>query len=84
MQDSPIPDKWRIGDYNFQRCPVKEITLDISQYIRAYNFYKNGNLPNAGGWLDQTAKFIDVVELIDGEMNAIMQKHMENMKRKGK
>lgn len=83
-QDSYIPDKWQIGDHVFQRCPVKEITVDISQYIRAYNFYKDGHLPNAGGWLDQPAKFIDVIELISSEMNAIMQKHMENMKRKGR
>lgn len=72
LKDSPIPDKWQIGNIRFQRCPKKIIDPEVQVYIIAYNFYKNGILPNSGGWLNQTAKFIEMIGLIEGEINCIL------------
>ncbi|GEM_PF-915575 len=80
-RDSPIPGKWQIGEYVFQRCPKKEICADVGIYIQAYNFYKNGILPNAGGWLNQTAKFIEAINLIDSEMNDITRSQLDDIKK---
>jgi hypothetical protein len=33
--------------------------------VKLYNFAKNGNLPDEGGVMDQTNKFIDAFTLID-------------------
>jgi hypothetical protein len=34
----------------------------------SYNIYKNGILPNAGGWLDQSYKYINIMTFIDAEI----------------
>ena len=65
--DSPIPGKWNIDGWRFQRCPNKVVSLSSFEYIQAYNMYKNGFLPNQGGWLDQSAKLIDAFTIIDRE-----------------
>ena len=67
-QDHPIKDRWKIGEYVYQRCPKSTITTETWLWIRAYNFYKSGILPNAGGWLDQTDKFNEVMLFIDNEI----------------
>lgn len=47
------------------QCPLKEVTTRSWLYIEAYNQYKNGFLPNNGGWLKQPMKFINAISLID-------------------
>jgi len=79
-KDSPIPNKWQIGGVVSQRCPKKQTDSNIGVYFTAYNFYKNGFLPNPGGWLNQTAKFIEVISLIDREVSALTSKSMEDLK----
>lgn len=86
VADSPIPDRWQIGDHKFQRCPKKEVSADIQVFIIAYNFFKQGILPNAGGWLNQSHKFLQAVQFIDAEVaeliNEVKQKtHDIPMKR---
>lgn len=56
------------------------VTQDSGQCITAYNFYKNGVMPRPGGWMDQSAKFIDAVQVIDGEVNAIERERVEKIK----
>lgn len=68
-QDSPIPDKWQIGEVSLQRCPLKAVDRRVFIYIKAYNFLQHGILPNTGGWLNQPAKFIEAMELIDYEIS---------------
>lgn len=70
-KDSPIPDRWIIRDYRLKRCPMKEVTSEGLEYLRAYKFYKNGVLPAQGGWLNQTNTFIQAVEIIDTEIGKI-------------
>jgi len=54
------------GGFEFERkvlkrCPVKLITRQSTNYIRYYNFFEKGFLPNGGGLLDQPAKFLDAM-----------------------
>ena len=34
----------------------------------AYKMFKNGFLPNSGGWLQQANKFNEVMQFIDNEL----------------
>ena len=66
--DSRVPKRWQVGDYVFQRCPIKEVGSDFFWYIKAYNFMEKGILPRQGGWLDQSNKFIEAMVFIQGEI----------------
>lgn len=49
-------------------CPYRE-AAPVEAVFRAWRFLRShGILPVAGGWLDQTAAFVEAVEVIDGEM----------------
>jgi hypothetical protein len=60
-QDHPIKDRWKIGEYAYQRCPKSTVDDDTWFWIMAYNFYKSGQLPNSSGWLDQANKYNEVM-----------------------
>ena len=47
--------------------------------MRAYLYYKDGYLPAAGGWMDQSAKFIEAMEIIETEIENV-KKEKENVK----
>lgn len=68
VDDSPIPGKWQIDDWHFQRCPVRLITQQSLEYIKAYRMFDKGYLPNPGTWLNQSAKFIEAMEIIEREI----------------
>lgn len=70
-QDSPIPTAWEIGGYKFQRCPLKILDRSIYSGIKAYNYFKLGILPNAGGWREQSSKFIDLMGIIERDIDNI-------------
>jgi len=53
------------------RCPVKMITAQSMAYIEAYYQYKNGYLPNSGGWLDQPIKFLEAMKIIEEAVEKI-------------
>ena len=66
-KDCPF-DKWRIGEWKFRRCPKQYVTEDVGLWLTAYQMFKSGFLPNKGGWLSQTQKFIEVILFIDIQM----------------
>jgi len=70
-KDSPIPDAWTVGEFTFQRCPVKELDPKTYLYLRAFNWYRRGYLPSSGGWMDQTNKFVEAVAYIEAEAERI-------------
>lgn len=47
------------------KCPIKEVTLQSWNYIKGYNFFKNGLFPENTGWLNQGAKFLEAIGLIE-------------------
>ncbi len=65
-KDSPHGELWKCGKYKFARCPLAIVDYGINSWIRAYRRYEKGLLPNAGGWADQSAKFIDMINIVDG------------------
>lgn len=71
--DSPIPKKWQIGDWTFQRCPLTLVTQQSVEYLNAYPDYKKGVLPNGPGWMDETEKFMQAMRIIDREVK-LMEK----------
>ena len=44
------------------------ITRQSMQYIKAYNMFDKGYLPNAGGWLNQPIKFLMAINVIEEEL----------------
>jgi hypothetical protein len=68
-RDSPIPGVWEINEeYSFQKCPIKLVTVQSLEYIKAYAFYKSGYLPNPGGWIDQPEKLFEAINVIGIEI----------------
>lgn len=79
FEDSPIPERWQVEDYYFQRCPLKIITKQSIDYLFAYKLFKNGYLPNPGGWRQQPKKFIEAMLIID---NQIKKMELENARKR--
>ena len=77
---SPVGKHWKVGSYEFDRCPVSIVDPVAYQYIRAYRRYEKGYLPDAGGWMDQGAKFNDIVDVIEQESNVIAGKMSKGKK----
>ena len=48
-------------------CPIKDITTASWEYLQAYPFYKNGILPNGGGFNDESQKYIEAMLFLDSE-----------------
>ncbi len=64
-KDHPIKGRWQIDEYEFNRCPHESIDKDIFIWIRAFNLFKAGILPNTGGWLNQPNKYIEIMNFIE-------------------
>lgn len=69
-RSSIIPDVWSLGDWKFDRCPLKVVSQQSFDFIRAFNFYKAGSYPNPGGWADQPLKLIEAILFIQAEINS--------------
>ena len=59
---------WKLNDWEFTRCPKILVERKSVEYLSAYFFFTKGYLPNPGGWLDQPAKFVEAVILIEREI----------------
>jgi hypothetical protein len=67
--DVSMPKKWQIGKYYFDRCPKRECNVNVLEYIRLYQCFKNGILANKGGYFDQSNKYIESMTFIETEIN---------------
>jgi len=54
-----------IEGYQITRCPWRYITYTELAYIDLFYYFKNGFLPNEGGWLKQPMKLISIITFID-------------------
>ena len=68
--DKPAPVKWwtDVDGEARDRCPRRPIYENINWYnrlIAAFNAYKAGFLPHAGGMNNQAALFSDLMSVID-------------------
>lgn len=66
-QDSEIPGYWSFGRWSFNRCPLKVVKEESFKYIQAYNFYKDGFMPNPGPWSGQPMKLLEAIQFIRRE-----------------
>lgn|GEM_PF-4837846 len=64
---------WSFNGEDYIGCPVKSITQQSGDFIRAYRFFKYGILPRSGGLLDQGSRYVQAMEAIDREINLIAQ-----------
>jgi len=67
----PGQETWELNGEEYQGCPFKIVTRQSADFIRAFNFYERGYLPNIGGWIDQPAKMLDAFEIIVKELKQI-------------
>lgn len=49
--------------------------------LRAFGHYKNGHLPEPGGWLAQSSCFTEAMTFIAGRVSDFERKAMERSKR---
>lgn len=68
LEDSPIPQRWRAGEYESRRCPRKMTTTQSKEYINAYSLFKINPAPNGQGWINEAKKFIDAMNIIALEL----------------
>jgi len=47
------------------RCPVAALTVGTLEMLRLYTFYNKGFLPNEGGVLRQSNKFIQAIQVLE-------------------
>ncbi len=72
---------WNFNGEDLIGCPVKSITEQSGDFIRAYRFFKYGMLPRAGGIIDQGIRYIQAMETIDREINLIAREKKEKEKK---
>ena len=77
-----MKNRWQINEWEFNRCPMSYVEQDYFWYIRAYNFYEKGILPGAGGWMNQTKKFIDAMAFMGSLINEHQQQEMKKNAKK--
>jgi hypothetical protein len=49
---------------NLDQCPMKFLKRQSLQYMRHFRFFQMGWLPQEGGIMDQTAKFVEAMEYL--------------------
>jgi hypothetical protein len=84
-QDSPIPGRWKIRDISFQRCPLKVVTQESREYLRAYDMLEMNTLPHGKGYLHESQAYIDAMrtiraEVADMRMSEIKKTRTENVR----
>jgi len=74
--DSNIPARWDIDGDTYDRCPMSQLTQQTHDYLQAYQFFKMGIMPQGGGWLVESPKFLQAMILLEQEF-----RKMESSKR---
>jgi len=72
-EDSPIP---AFGNsISGSLDDVQEVLVEKRsvEYLNAFFFFGKGYLPNAGGWLDQPAKFVQAMVVIEREVARVRE-----------
>jgi hypothetical protein len=63
------------------RCPIKLVSAMSWQYVEAHGFYRKSILPNGQGYLRESKKYIEAMQVLDGEYARIEREEMEKAKR---
>lgn len=73
---SPVPNRWEFDNEAMDRCPVAQITLLSSLYLKYFSYYRKGFLVNAGTVAHQPAKLMEAFNVIENEVE-VMQREKE-------
>ena len=73
-----------IHEKDYFVCPARTIGAFEAEMMFFYRHYKNGFLPVAGGFLDQTRRFLDAMVTIEGEINNVEAARVEALPKKRK
>lgn len=73
-EDAPIPRRWQIDEDTYQRCPVKLVTAFTWHCIELYGHYKSGFLLQSGGIIDQQAKYLRIMRVIQRAIDTQQEK----------
>jgi len=68
---------WSFNGEDLVGCPIKMITQQSGEFVRAYRFFKYGLLPRSGGLIDQGMRYVQAMEAIDREVNLIEREAQE-------
>lgn len=77
----PGQEIWELHGKQYRGCPFKIVTRQSANFLRAFQFYRNGYLPNQGAWIEQSAKMLDAFEVIDKEIQAIEIERNEKIRK---
>jgi len=77
----PGQEVWELNGERYKGCPFKIVTKKSANFLRAFNFYKQGYLPNSGAWLEQSAKMLDAFEVIERELQTIKDEREKKKRR---
>ena len=69
--EMPGQEVWELYGEQYRGCPFKIVTRQSANFIRAFNFYRQGYLPNPGAWLEQSAKMLDAFDVIEKELQSV-------------
>lgn len=64
--------------------PGTEEEASVSELLWYYSNYKRGQLPEAGGLLDQSAYMMTMFRIIDGAVGTIERHHQEKAEREAR
>lgn len=73
--DKPLKRKWTIDKYEFERCPKRYCDKNVSLIWKIYQHYLRGFLPNSGGLLNQSNRYIELMSFIDNEIEKHKSEH---------
>jgi len=74
--------KWDQHKIELKTCPANIVQPEHFQYLQLYALYKDGFLPYDGGIAEQSAKYVQAMRIIAGEVAAIDERKMERDKKK--
>ena len=67
-ENSYEPNRWQIGEWTWQRCPVKLITQETISFINAYGFLQKGILPYQQGYKRNSNRYVEAMQIINREI----------------
>ena len=71
-----------IDGEDLMTCPVSTITPESYDALTAFQFYSDGILPVAGGWMDQPGHVMEEILIVRGAYLAARSEAMEESKGK--
>jgi hypothetical protein len=80
-EDSYQPERWKIREWSWQRCPIKLITPETNAFIDAYNFLQKGILPYQRGYKLNPNRYVEAMGIIGGEVKRIEAEQIKQMKK---